>query len=99
MEDMGPAECGAVTRLTAKALRLYEPRGLLTPAFTDSVNGYRRYSAAQTIEAGGIASLLPGGIGLSDIARFLAWPTRRPSMAGSLRLTPSVVNGVVHWKH
>lgn len=35
------------TGISAKALRFYDERGLLTPAEVDEHNGYRRYSAGQ----------------------------------------------------
>ena len=35
------------TRLTPKALRLYDELGLLPPAFVDPVSGYRFYDPAQ----------------------------------------------------
>ncbi|WP_255946967.1 MerR family transcriptional regulator [Streptomyces odontomachi] len=59
------------TRLTHKALRLYDRTGLLRPATTDA-NGYRRYRVDQ-VRAGQLIGLLRGAdIGLADISLVLA---------------------------
>jgi DNA-binding transcriptional MerR regulator len=75
MKELGPAEFSAATGLSVKALRLYDERGLLVPARIDRTTGYRRYTEDQIATAGRIALLRRAGIGLADIARFLAAPT------------------------
>jgi DNA-binding transcriptional MerR regulator/GNAT superfamily N-acetyltransferase len=75
MKELGPAEFCAATGLSVKALRLYDERGLLVPARVDRITGYRRYTEDQIATAGRIALLRRAGIGLADIARFLAAPT------------------------
>ena len=57
MELMTIGDFAARTRLSAKALRLYDRLGLLRPAQTDPVSGYRRYSADQ-VEAARLVGLL-----------------------------------------
>ncbi|UUU22890.1 MerR family transcriptional regulator [Streptomyces sp. DSM 40750] len=47
----------ARARLSAKALRLYDRLGLLTPAYVDEVNGYRYYRADQ-VEPARLVALL-----------------------------------------
>ena len=74
MKELGPAEFSAATGLSAKALRLYDERGLLVPARVDRATGYRRYTEDQIATAGRIALLRRAGIGLADIERFLAAP-------------------------
>jgi DNA-binding transcriptional MerR regulator/GNAT superfamily N-acetyltransferase len=74
MKELGPAEFSAATGLSAKALRLYDERGLLVPARVDRATGYRRYAEDQIATAGRIALLRRAGIGLADIARFLDTP-------------------------
>jgi len=74
MKELGPAEFSAATGLSAKALRLYDDRGLLVPARVDRTTGYRRYTEDQIATAGRIALLRRAGIGLADIGRFLAAP-------------------------
>jgi DNA-binding transcriptional MerR regulator len=72
MELMTIGDFAARTRLSAKALRLYDRLGLLRPAQTDPVSGYRRYSAEQ-VEAARLAGLLRRlGMPLSAIADVLA---------------------------
>src|SRR5215472_754655 len=75
MSHMGPAAFSAATGLSAKALRLYEERGLLVPALIDPNTGYRRFGPEQVDNASRIALLRQAGIGLADIGRFLAAPT------------------------
>jgi DNA-binding transcriptional MerR regulator/ribosomal protein S18 acetylase RimI-like enzyme len=74
MKELGPAEFSAATGLSVKALRLYDERGLLVPARVDRATGYRRYAVDQIATAGRIALMRRAGIGLADIARFLAVP-------------------------
>jgi DNA-binding transcriptional MerR regulator len=58
------------TRLTIKALRVYDRIGLLRPIVTDP-NGYRRYGVEQ-VRAGQLIGLLRGlGLGLADITEAL----------------------------
>ena len=45
------------SRLSVKALRLYDRRGLLVPAVIDETNGYRRYRETQLARARLIAML------------------------------------------
>ncbi len=74
MKELGPGEFSAVTGLSVKALRVYDERGLLVPARVERTSGYRRYAEDQVVTAGRIALLRRAGIGLADIARFLAAP-------------------------
>src|SRR6185312_2043749 len=71
---MRPTDFAAATGLSPKALRLYDERGLLRPARVDPTSGYRRYDPDQVVTAGRIALLRQAGVGLGDIARFLAEP-------------------------
>jgi len=74
MELMTIGDFAARTRLSAKALRLYDRLGLLRPAQTDPVSGYRRYSADQ-VEAARLVGLLRRlGMPLAAIADVLAGP-------------------------
>ena len=51
MATMTIGEFSARTRLSPKALRLYDRLGLLTPVGVDPVNGYRRYAEEQVADA------------------------------------------------
>ncbi|MEY2244808.1 MerR family transcriptional regulator [Streptomyces sp. BF23-18] len=55
-------------RLSAKALRLYDRLGLLTPAYVDEVSGYRYYRAEQTERARLVALLRQLDMPLARIA-------------------------------
>jgi DNA-binding transcriptional MerR regulator len=62
------------TRLSPKALRLYDRLGLLRPARTDPVSGYRYYSEDQVAPARLVALLRRLGLPLAVIADIAAKP-------------------------
>jgi DNA-binding transcriptional MerR regulator len=70
-ETMTIGEFARLTRLTVKALRVYDEVGLLRPAEVDPSNGYRRYHVAQVREARLIGLLRGADVGLTDIAALL----------------------------
>lgn len=57
MRFMTIGEFGEGTRLSPKALRIYEQLGLVVPAEVDPSSGYRRYSENQ-VEAAQLVGLL-----------------------------------------
>ncbi|MCE7735010.1 MAG: MerR family transcriptional regulator [Candidatus Heimdallarchaeota archaeon] len=60
-----------ITRLTSRALRIYEQKGLLIPSIRDKYTGYRYYTINQ-IEIGiKIKMLVTIGFGLQDIISIL----------------------------
>jgi len=63
-------EFGAVTGLSAKALRLYAEQGLLVPADIDPATGYRRYTPEQIPRARLIARLRALGLPLARIGHL-----------------------------
>lgn len=66
-ELLSIGEFGRRTRLTAKALRIYDQLGLLSPAITDAATGYRRYRPEQ-VRTGQLISVLRGAdVSLADI--------------------------------
>jgi effector-binding domain-containing protein len=60
-----------VTRLTRKALRLYDRRGLLVPKAKDNITGYRYYTGDQIQRGVRIKYLSTLGFGLDEIAEYL----------------------------
>ncbi|MFD5087659.1 MerR family transcriptional regulator [Kitasatospora sp. NPDC058406] len=64
-------ELAAATRLSPKALRLYDARGLLPPAHVDPRTGLRRYGPTQVERARHIALLRALGMPLARIAAVL----------------------------
>jgi DNA-binding transcriptional MerR regulator len=69
------------TRLSRKALRIYDRNGLLRPAEVDPHTGYRRYRPDQ-LPAGRLIGLLRGaGLGLAEIGPLLADVAGDPAAA------------------
>jgi DNA-binding transcriptional MerR regulator len=69
------------TRLSPKALRLYDRLGLLSPARADPVSGYRFYSEDQVAGARLIALLRHLGMPLAVIADVAAKPPAEAAQA------------------
>jgi DNA-binding transcriptional MerR regulator len=67
MEPMGISEFARRSRLSPKALRLYDEMGLLPPARVDATTGYRFYGSDQIEPARLIAALRQLGITLAEI--------------------------------
>jgi DNA-binding transcriptional MerR regulator len=64
-------EFAHASRLSPKALRLYDELGLLVPAHVDPDTGYRWYAAEQLAPAGKVAALRRIGMPLAGIKRIL----------------------------
>ncbi|MFD6169681.1 MerR family transcriptional regulator [Streptomyces coeruleorubidus] len=62
----------ARARLSAKALRLYDRLGLLSPAYVDEATGYRYYRAGQVEQARLVAMLRQLDMPLARIAEVVA---------------------------
>jgi DNA-binding transcriptional MerR regulator len=71
------------SRLSRKALRLYDRLGLLKPADVDPMNGYRRYRERQLITARLIVMLRRLDMPLADVAVIVS----APAALGIERLT------------
>jgi DNA-binding transcriptional MerR regulator len=74
MDLMTIGEFAARTRLSPKALRLYDRLGLLAPAQTDPATGYRLYSSDQVSPARLIGLLRRIDMPLPVIAGIVARP-------------------------
>jgi DNA-binding transcriptional MerR regulator len=75
MEDLLPiGQFAAASRLSPKALRLYDENGLLPPARVDPESGYRYYRLQQLEQATTIRLLRRAGMPLGEIRAFLADP-------------------------
>jgi DNA-binding transcriptional MerR regulator len=74
MDLMTIGEFAARTRLSPRALRLYDRLGLLAPALTDPATGYRHYRADQVGQARLIALLRRIDMPLLVIAGIVARP-------------------------
>lgn len=81
-EHLNPAEAARRLGVSAKALRLYERRGLVTPV--RSAAGWRAYGPAEMARAGEIAALRALGLSLAQVARVLDGDVQdlEPALAG-----------------
>jgi len=76
MGDLIPiGQFAAASRLSLKALRLYDENGLLPPARVDPDSGYRFYRLDQLRSATLIGLLRDAGMPLAHIRRVLASPS------------------------
>lgn len=78
---LSPSEAARRLGVSAKALRLYEQRGLVAPVRTAA--GWRAYGPDEMARAGEIASLRALGLSLAQVARVLAGDARalEPALA------------------
>lgn len=81
-ELLTSGEFARQTRLSAKALRIYDETGLLRPAGTDPA-GQRRYTAGQILVGRLIGMLRGADMGLAAIGQLLADLPRDPEQAVS----------------
>jgi DNA-binding transcriptional MerR regulator len=65
-----------LSRLSRRALRFYDERGLLEPAYVDEWTGYRFYSLDQLAAADSIRKLREIGLPLDEVRMALADPAR-----------------------
>lgn len=73
MDDLLPiGRFSRMSRLSIKALRLYDEQGLLTPAWVDPASGYRYYRPAQANHAEAIRVLRMVDMPLDEIRELLA---------------------------
>jgi PPM family protein phosphatase len=71
MDLVSIGEFARLSRLSAKALRLYDELGLLPPARVDPESGYRFYEVEQLDRARLVASLRQIGVTLAQIKVIL----------------------------
>lgn len=81
VEFLNPSEAARRLGVSAKALRLYEQRGLVAPV--RSAAGWRAYGPEQMARAAEIAVLRALGLSLAQVARVLAGDARdlEPALA------------------
>jgi DNA-binding transcriptional MerR regulator len=72
VEEMSIGEFARRSRLSPKALRLYDGLGLLSPARVDEFSGYRYYESAQLAQARLIATLRQVEVPLATVKELLA---------------------------
>ncbi|MGH3195428.1 MAG: MerR family transcriptional regulator [Streptosporangiaceae bacterium] len=72
MDEISIGEFARRSRLSLKALRLYDERGVVVPARVDEASGYRYYKVAQVDEARLVAMLRQLDLSLAAIRELLA---------------------------
>lgn len=75
-----------ISRVSAKALRYYDERGLLKPVHVDATTGYRYYSIAQLPRLNRILALKELGLSLEQISTILDEQLSPLEIRGMLRL-------------
>jgi DNA-binding transcriptional MerR regulator len=87
MEDpslMRIGEIAAFYNVSNKAIRLYEKKGIITPAKVDPGSGYRYYSADQVKQLDALLELKALGFSLSEIKSILTGGASRGDLAEAL---------------
>ena len=77
-------EFSRLARASVKALRLYDRLGLLKPARTDEVSGYRNYSGEQLPRLNAILALKDLGFSLEQVKRLLDEGLSQPQVRAML---------------
>ena len=80
-----------LSRVSPKALRLYDRLGLLKPAHVDECNGYRYYSATQLPRLNRILVFKELGFSLEEISRLLDENISSKEIRAMLRLRKSEI--------
>ena len=78
MEEISIGEFARRSRLSVKALRLYDVLGVLVPSRVDGSSGYRYYEEAQLDQARLVAMLRRLDVPLAAIGDLLARESRTP---------------------
>ncbi len=89
---LNPAEAAKRLGVSAKALRLYEQRGLIAPVRTAA--GWRAYGPDEMARVAEIAALRELGLSLSQVARVLGGYSE--SLEPALAAHQAVLEGRVH---
>lgn len=89
---LNPSEAARQLGVSAKALRLYEQRGLVVPVRTAS--GWRTYGPAEMARAAEIAALRALGLSLAQVARVLRGDPER--LEPALAAHQAALEGQVH---
>jgi DNA-binding transcriptional MerR regulator len=86
-------EFSRLSRVSVRMLRHYDQLGLLTPSQTDSLTGYRYYSAEQLPRLNRILALRDLGFSLEQIAGMLDEDLSTDQLLGMLKLKRAEVEG------
>jgi DNA-binding transcriptional MerR regulator len=79
-------EFSRLAQLSVRVLRHYDEIGLLRPAHTDPVNGYRYYTAEQLTDVHRIVALKELGLSLAQVHRLTQQSVSTEELVGILRV-------------
>ena len=82
MQEMSIGEFARRSRLSPRALRLYDGLGLLSPGTVDELSGYRYYERGQLEQAELIVTLRHIGVPLATVREWLALDPAELGRAG-----------------
>ena len=82
---LSPSEAARQLGISAKALRLYEERGLIAPGRTPA--GWRAYGPAEMARCAEIVELRALGLSINEVARILSGDAIILGVAESIVLT------------
>ncbi|MEK3732046.1 MULTISPECIES: MerR family transcriptional regulator [Paenibacillus] len=85
------SEFSNLSRIPLQTLRYYDQIGILKPAATDEVTGYRYYNAEQLLRVNRIVILKDLGFSLQQIAQLLQEDVSAEQIRGMLRLKESEI--------
>lgn len=77
-------EIAAFFNVSVKAMRLYEKKGLITPAKIDSMTGYRYYNADQVSQINVLLELKSLGFSLIEIKKIMSGGMTSDKLIASL---------------
>lgn len=91
-QSFGPSDAAKRLGVSAKALRLYEQRGLITPVRTEA--GWRTYGPEEMARASEIVTLRALGLSLGQVARVLDGD--RHELEPALAAHQTALEGQIH---
>lgn len=84
-----------LSRVSIKALRLYDQMALLKPAHIDNATGYRYYSAEQLPHLNRILALKDLGFSLEQISQILSAPLTPTQLRSMLQLRQAELQAAI----
>lgn len=73
-------EVAAFFDISVKAVRIYEKKGILVPAFVDPESGYRYYTANQLHQLGALLELKALGFSLDEIKEVMVGESSKEAL-------------------
>ncbi|NMA33212.1 MAG: MerR family transcriptional regulator [Clostridiaceae bacterium] len=83
-EMMKIGEIAAFFNVSVKAIRIYEKKGIIVPAWTDPATGYRYYSADQVQTLNALLELKTLGFSLNEIRKIITGGVNKSDFLAAL---------------